>query len=205
MKDTIPEWFDKSLLDIYNKKRDRSLMRKRDRTLDAILRTFLKMVPDELGIINTHKHTWEDIENMIENVCIEVIGSKYAADVVMGIKSGGAFIANYVAHYLGIEGVDYIRVSHYSDKSRSVVRSLTELNKEARVSEKNTVDVSGKKVLLVDDQTATGSSLVAGTNSMLSQGAKEVKTLCLFSKRSGLVDYYAKKGLGVYFPWGKDA
>lgn len=54
MDNTIPDWFDKSLLGIYNKKRDRSLMRKRDRTLDAVLRSLLKLVPDELDIINTH-------------------------------------------------------------------------------------------------------------------------------------------------------
>lgn len=142
---------------------------------------------------------------MLDDVCMEVMEDGYKADIVIGIKSGGAFIANYIALYIPVEEVDYIRVSHYSDKSRSVVKSLSQLNKKAKVSEKNKVSVADKRVLLVDDQTATGASLIAGTTFMEEQGAREVRTLCLFSKHSYLVDYYAKHGLGVYFPWGKDA
>ena len=70
---------------------------------------------------------------------------------------------------------------------------MTQVNKNAVVSEKNTMPVEGKAILLVDDQTATGSSLIAGKDYLLSQGANEVRTMCLFSKKKPLADYYAKE------------
>ena len=205
LDDTIPGWFDSSLLEIYQKKRDRSKIRKRDRSLDAILRGLLKCVPCEISRVNTHNHSWMDIEAMIRQVCIGIQEDSYAPSLVMGIKSGGAFIAKYAAICLEVNDVDYMRVSHYSDKTRSVARSLTQVNKNAVVSEKNTMPVEGKAILLVDDQTATGSSLIAGKDYLLSQGANEVRTMCLFSKKKAHADYCARRGLAVYFPWGKDA
>lgn len=205
MDSTIPGWFDSSLIEIYNKKRDRSRMRKRDRTLDGILRQLLKCVPSEISHVNTKKHSWNDIESMIQKVCTVIKEDSYAPSLVIGIKSGGAFIANYVAMCLEVNDIDYIRISHYSEKSRSVARSLTQVNKNAVISEKNTLPVAGRSILLVDDQAATGSSLIVAKDYLLSQGANEVRTMCLFSKKKELVDYRAKRGLAVYFPWGKDA
>ncbi|MDI6736888.1 MAG: phosphoribosyltransferase [Nanoarchaeota archaeon] len=205
LDNTMPPWFDISLLDIYNKKRDRSRIRKRDRTLDGILRGIMKCVPREISHVNTHYHSWLDIEQMIKEVCVGIQEDSYKPSLVVGIKSGGAFFARYFAMCLEVNDVDYMRVSHYSDKTRSVARSITRVNKNAVVSEKNTLPVEGRAILLVDDQAATGSSLIAGKDYLLKQGASEVRTVCLFSKKGHLADYYAKRGLAVYFPWGKDA
>lgn len=205
LDNTIPGWFDSSLLDIYHKKRDRTKMRKRDRSLDAVLRGLLKCVPCEISHVSTHNHSWMDIEAMIRQICVGIQEDSYSPSLVIGIKSGGAFIARYAAICLDVNDVDYMRVSHYSDKTRSVARSLTQVNKNAVVSEKNTMPVEGKSILLVDDQAATGTSLIIGKADLLNQGASEVRTVCLFAKKKPLADYYAKRGLAVYFPWGKDA
>ncbi|MBT5023111.1 hypothetical protein HOK51_04355 [Candidatus Woesearchaeota archaeon] len=199
----MPEWFDTTLLDLFHKKKTRSDMKKRERTLDAALRGMLKAVPDEF--MNTHKHSWIDVEGMIRESAFEIDACGYKPDVVIGIKSGGALIAKYVGDCLGVECVDYMKVSHYSDKSRSVAKSLTEASKDAKVTEEVNECVFGKKILLVDDQSATGASIVAAENYLISLSALEVKSFCLFSRGSELVDYYSRECLAVYFPWGKDA
>lgn len=198
-----PDWFDPALVGLLEKKRDRSGMRSLERVLDWTMRQPLKVVvPRE--IINTHKHTWEDIEHMIREGC-EMMRLGYQPDVVVGVKSGGAFIANYVAQQLGIEEVGYMKASHYSNKSRSVALTLTQMGQEAVIKEPCTIDVSGRNVLLVDDQVATGASLRAAVAHIKEKGAADVKTYCLFAKDPALVDYFTSRGLGVYFPWGKDA
>ncbi|MDD4878103.1 MAG: phosphoribosyltransferase family protein [Candidatus Nanoarchaeia archaeon] len=205
LDNNIPGWFDMNLLPLYEKKRDRTSISKRDRSLDAILRGLLKCVPCEISRVNTRYHSWIDIEQMIKQACVGIQEDSYAPSLIMGIKSGGAFIARYAAICLEVNDVDYMGVSHYSGKTRSVARSLTQVNKNAVVTEKNTMPVEGKAILLVDDQAATGSSLIAGKDYLLKSGASEVRTMCLFSKKKPLADYYAKRGLAVYFPWGKDA
>jgi len=198
-----PAWFDPTLEKLLAKKRDRSGMPKYDRTLDWVVRQLLKtVVPRE--IFNTHKHTWADVESLIRKGT-EQIELGYSPEIVIGIKSGGALIANYVAQCLDVKTVGYMKVSHYSDSSQSIARTITKMGQQAIVKEPCTTDVSGKRVLLVDDQTATGLSLETGKRHLLEQGAAQVRTYCLFAKDPTLVDYFTSPGLGVYFPWGKDA
>ena len=45
LDDTMPDWFDMSLLEIYQKKRDRSKIRKRDRVLTQFFTGFLSACP----------------------------------------------------------------------------------------------------------------------------------------------------------------
>lgn len=198
-----PAWFDQTLVELLEKKRDRLGMNPFERLLDWTIRQPLKVVvPRE--VFNTHKHTWADIEHLIREGS-EAMQLGYQPDVVVGVKSGGAFIANYVAHCLGVSEVGYMKASHYSHKSRSVALTLTQMGQEAVIKEPCTINVKGKNVLLVDDQVATGASLRAAVTHIKERGAAEVRTYCLFAKDPALVDYFSSKGLGVYFPWGKDA
>lgn len=198
-----PTWFDPALEELLAKKRDRSGMSTFERLLDWAVRQPLKVVvPRE--IFNTYKHQWADIEHMVREGS-ETIQLGYNPDVVVGVKSGGAFIANYVAQCLGVRDVGYMKASHYSHKSKSIALTLTQMNQEAVIKEPCTIDVAGKRVLLVDDQVATGASLRVAKEHIKEQGAAQVKTYCLFAKDPTLVDYFTSHGLGVYFPWGKDA
>ncbi len=198
-----PPWFDPALEGLLQKKRDRSGMPKYDRTLDWVVRQLLKtVVPRE--IFNTHKHTWADVESLIRRGT-EQIELGYNPEVVIGIKSGGALIANYIAQCLAVNTVGYMKVSHYSDSSQSIARTITKMGQQAIVKEPCTTNIAGKRVLLVDDQTATGLSLETGKQHLLERGAADVRTYCLFAKDPTLVDYFTNHGLGVYFPWGKDA
>lgn len=98
-----------------------------------------------------------------------------------------------------------MHVAHYSDNSRSIVKStLTSALKKAVIKEEPKARIIGKKVLLVDDQAGTGSTLETGKDYLLQKNAMEVKTFCLFT-RGPKVDYCKKKGLMLYTPWGKDA
>lgn len=205
LDDTIPAWFDMSLIGIYNKKRDRTKIRKGDRCLDALLRAGINCLPSWITHVSHHNYSWLDTEEMIREISVGVKEDAYRPDAVVGIKSGGAFIAKYVAMCMEINAVGYMRVSHYSDKTRSVAKSWTQANKKAVVSEPVSVPVEGKTILLVDDQTATGRSFVAGAEYLLAQGAQEVRRFCLLSNKREHADYYRRRGLAMYFPWGKDA
>jgi hypoxanthine phosphoribosyltransferase len=202
MKVEVPEWFDSELVSLLEAKIDRSKIKIEERRLDWIMRQIMKALPSSITGVVTKKHSWEDIEQMIEKNCATI---DYEPDLVIGIKSGGAFIANYVAKCLDVSEVDYMHVAHYSDNSRSIVKStLTSALKKAVIKEEPKARIIGKKVLLVDDQTGTGSTLETGKDYLIQKNALEVKTFCLYTK-GPKVDYCKKKGLMLYTPWGKDA
>lgn len=202
----VPDWFNPELVPLLKKKIERSNIKDSERALDWMIRQVLKSLPSKLtGVKAKKKFTWNDIEGIIEDGCNAM---EYEPDIVIGIKSGGAFIADYVAKCLNIPTIDYMHISHYSDNSRSVVKStLTSLNKKAIIKEGPKVEVKSKKVLLVDDQTATGSTLDVGVAYMKEEKVKEVKTFCLYSKDGDIpnLDFYKEKGVMLYTPWGKDA
>ena len=166
--ETPPAWFDPALVKLLEKKRDRSGIHPFKRLLDWAVRQPLKViVPRE--VFNTHKHTWSDIERLVQ------------------------------------EGIEMIKASHYSDKSGSIATTVFQMGEAAVIKESCTVEVLEKRVLLVDDQVATGASLQAAKQHLQDRGAGTVKTYCLFAKDPELVDYFNNPGLGIYFPWGKDA
>ncbi|MBM3199996.1 phosphoribosyltransferase [Candidatus Woesearchaeota archaeon] len=202
MKTEIPEWFDTSLVPSLEAKIDRSKIKIEERRLDWVMRQFMKLLPSSITGVVTKKHSWEDIERIIEDTCSDM---KYAPDLIIGIKSGGAFIANYVAKCLEVTEVDYMHIAHYSENSRSVVKSaLTSAMRKAIVKQEPQTIIQDKKVLLVDDQSGTGSTLEVGIEYVKSKGASDVKTFCLYS-RGPKVDFCKRYGLMVYTPWGKDA
>lgn len=202
----MPDWFDPKLQELFDKKRDRSKIHPFNRSLDGLLRAALKMVPSEITGISTHKHTWDDVESLIEEACISVELSGYKADAVVGIKSGGAFIANYVASCLNIPLVGYMKTVHYSEKSRSVVLSVVHTAEEAKVKEEpKKALVHKRNILLVDDQIGGGSSIKVAKLCIEKLGSKNVKKLCLYSPDLNKADYCPRRGMAVYFPWGKDA
>ncbi|MDP2907186.1 MAG: phosphoribosyltransferase family protein [Nanoarchaeota archaeon] len=202
MKVEVPEWFDSELVSLLEAKIDRSKIKIEERRLDWVMRQIMKALPSSITGVVTKKFTWGDIEHMIEKNCATI---DYEPDLVIGIKSGGAFISNYVAKCLEVSEVDYMHVAHYSDNSRSIVKStLTSALKKAVIKEEPKARIIGKKVLLVDDQTGTGSTLETGKDYLIQKNAMEVKTFCLYTK-GPKVDYCKRKGLMLYTPWGKDA
>jgi len=204
----IPEWFDEELISTLRKKYDRSGMKKRDRTLDWFIRQNLKVLPSIMTGIETKKFSWRDIEGIIAENAGRMVASGYRHDVNMGIESGGAFIAPYVAKCCGmdLETVDYMKVCHYSANSRSIVKSsLTCIDKPAEIVKKPSIKFKGKHVLVIDDNTYTGVTLLAAVNYLMENGAASVKTFCLYTRRDVHVDFCTRYGMMLFPPWGKDA
>lgn len=198
----LPDWFDPQLVDLLEKK----LRRKKSfvSVLDRITFLLLEFVVRPVGWSYVRPVAWADLEMMMQHDCDAITANGYAPDVIVGIESGGAFIANFVAKCLGVQDVSYVRVESYSPIFDSTVLAfMTRFLRRARLTLRGDLDVKGKRVLLVDDQVYTGKSLQAARECLEQAGAATVKTYCVYVTGS-TTDFAGRSGRMNYVPWGDD-
>jgi hypoxanthine phosphoribosyltransferase len=161
------------------------------------------------------------LESRINEIVSEQVKDRF--DIVIGIKSAGAYIAKYVAQQVNCDSVLYVKTHNYSSVSylkrlRNSWKSFKFMALEGKylVSGVNlqhvTVDASadidqavrGKKVLVVDDGCVTGCSLVQTHHFLMERGAASVKTLVLISYYDTIPTYcgYDANSYPLVWPWG---
>ena len=129
---------------------------------------------------------WKTLTNEVEALA-EKISSK--PDIVIGITRGGLVPARLLSTFLEVKKMHCVSVVK-SDEKRSVVTEITE-------------NISGKKVLLVEDMLETGRSLEVAKKYLEEKGAN-VKTACLYIVpiTENKPDHYLREVDSVLeFPW----
>ncbi len=115
--------------------------------------------------------SWEEFERMSERIAEKVKGK---VDVVVGILRGGYFPAHMIAERLGLD-IYVIRYKSYV-KTKKVSKPVLVLPLIG--------DVSGKRVLLVDDVCDTGETLKAAKELLKQYNPSNVIVATLFVKPS---------------------
>jgi hypoxanthine phosphoribosyltransferase len=204
--ENVPSWFDLGLYDTFRDKLHK------DGHLDTFARLGYAGVK-LLGLFTSHFQanllTWDKLETIIETAHIP-----FRPDIVIGVKSGGAFIARKVQlecmkRYSKRVDLDYVRVTfkknipsgniYYEECFRNgggyVV--LTE-----PLSDETVRKIEGKKVLLVDDQTASGATMKLVKSYIRSLGAADVKGFVIYDILNTVDFSHAKFVSGICWPWG---
>lgn len=159
--------------------------------------------------------SWRNIENIINTVKIDE-----DFDIVIGIFSGGGFIAEYVKKKYSIPDIGYVRIKNYSDNDITTqikhaaygmyIRDK-KFNKGDKIKyvklifEKN-LNVKGKKVLIVDDTISTGLTSKFAKKLMYKRGAIDVKMFALYASAPGHADYVylCPSDVPIFWPWGAE-
>lgn len=139
--------------------------------------------------------TWAHLDAAAQELARN-IRKKLKPDAVVGVAHGGVFVGGAVAKALACEFFP-VRISRRSrDKTRGVPRMYGEMPAE----------LSGKRVLVVDDVAASGETLELARELALKVGAKNVATACLVSREGGFQpDWVALVTSDlVVFPWDYD-
>ena len=135
---------------------------------------------------------FDDINNYAYQTAMKMKNSGWKPDAIVGIARGGWVHARIACDLLGVKDLFSVKVDHWGVTATK--------DGKAKLTCPLTGDVTGKKVLVVDDITDTGESLTMAVEHVKECGAAEVKsaTLMHIAGSKFVPDYY---GVEIAWAW----
>jgi hypoxanthine phosphoribosyltransferase len=140
--------------------------------------------------------TWNRMYNILLRLARKILTTRLMPDVIVGVSRGGWIPARVLCDLLSAPKLASIGVEFYTN--------VGETKRRPKLTQPLSVAVSGQKVLLVDDVADTGHSLSLAKEQVLKKGAKEVRTVTMYTKPWSIIepDYQGEKtSCWIVFPW----
>ena len=199
-RNNLPPWFDKNLQHHFKLKVDKE--KKVYSKFNNVVYLFLYCC---YALIHNKKFhlflNWNDIENSI-NHCLNNVNK---CDIVIGIKSGGAYITKYIAEQKQLP-YDYIKTDRNVGFTKLIGRGIFKSGKIQKtdyiIKEIPSLDVTNRRVLLVDDAVLSGGTMKTVENFLYEKGAKKVIKFVLHGHNNKDICMCANKSVIFAGPWG---
>ena len=142
--------------------------------------------------------SWKQFSVLARELALTILSSGFQADIIVAIGRGGYMPARLLSDYLDIFNLTSFKIEHYR---------RTEKSADTVVRYPLSVDLSGLKVLLVDDVSDGGDTLTVAVSHLHENGPPaEIRTAVLHHKQqSGFVpNYYAAEIIEwrwLIYPW----
>ena len=140
--------------------------------------------------------TWDDIQRLAEKTADMIRRDGFDPDLMIAVSRGGFDPARIISDQLSIRKLASLQIFYYSgvNDKRDKPEVLFPLNAQ----------IEGLKVLVVDDVSDSGHSLIAVKEYIKNNGAAEVKIATLHYKPWSQYkpDYYAEEvDKWILYPW----
>ena len=142
--------------------------------------------------------TWEHFYALSRKLSLAVYNASFQPEVIIAISRGGCIPARIICDYLDVFDLDVIKIEHYHGVHKE---------KTALLRYPLSADITGKRVLLIDDVSDTGDSFDVAIQHLLENGEPtELKTAVLHHKTvsSYTPDFYAEvvyEWHWIIYPW----
>ncbi len=133
---------------------------------------------------------------MLLDLAQQIRKDQYKPDIIVGVSRGGWPPARVMSDLLQNPNLANMKVEFYKD--------IGVRNKKPRITQPVTMEVVGKRVLVVDDVSDTGHSLRVVANHLRSKPVKEIRVCTIYMKPQSIFrpDYYARTTRKwIIFPW----
>ena len=140
--------------------------------------------------------SWDDVQRLSEKESDLIMDSGYKPDLMIAISRGGFDPARIVSDQLNIRRVASLQIIYY--------RGLNTRKEEPEVLFPLNAQIEGLKVLVVDDVSDSGNSLIVVKKYVEEKGASEVKLATLHHKpwSKFMPDFYAEEvDKWIIYPW----
>lgn len=138
--------------------------------------------------------SWDDIERWCTTLR-EKIKGEYHPDTIIGLSRGGLVPARILSDSLLIKDLYAVKTEHWGITATMDGKTV--------LKDTGKLDISGKKVIVVDDITDTGESMKVATAFLAGMNPKEIRTATMLHiTHSNVVpDYYAEKVDSKEWTW----
>ena len=142
--------------------------------------------------------TWEHFYELARKLSLAMYKASFQPEIIVAISRGGCIPARVICDYLDVFDLDVIKIEHYHGVHKE---------KSAILRYPLSADITGKRVLLIDDVSDTGDSFEVAIRHLLENGKpEELKTAALHHKSvsSYMPDYYAEivhEWRWIIYPW----
>ncbi|MEM0096247.1 MAG: phosphoribosyltransferase [Candidatus Bathyarchaeia archaeon] len=140
--------------------------------------------------------TWNQIYRMLLQIADKIRKDNFKPDVIVGVARGGWPPARVLSDLLDNPNLANVRAEFYV--------GVAETKGEPTLTQPVSVNVAGKRVLVVDEVADTGKSLQLIREHLMTEGASEVRIATVYLKPWSIVkpDYYAREtSRWIVFPW----
>ena len=142
--------------------------------------------------------SWDEAYRLGKIVARKIKESGYEPDLVIGVARGGLVPARIVCDVLLKKDLTCVKVEHWG-----IASTLG----NAKIKYPLSVDVTGKKILVVDDVADTGDTYAVLVESLKEKNPLEIKTAVLQYKTSStfVPDYWGEMQEDwkwIIYPWG---
>ncbi len=144
--------------------------------------------------------TWEGFGKAARELATAVVDSGFQPDLIMSITRGGMLPAGTISYAMGIKNLHIINVEFYTGVDARLPMPVLLPPVPAAV------DLSQKKVLVVDDVADTGETLRM-VRDFCATHVAETRTAVLYEKSQSVVkcDYVWKRtDEWISFPWSSE-
>jgi len=140
--------------------------------------------------------TWNDVQKASENVSDKIKKDEFKPDIIIAVSRGGFDPARIICDQLNVRKLASLQIIYYSGINKKLEKPtiLFPLNAE----------IEGLKVLVVDDVSDSGHSLMVVKEYVEEKGAAEVKIATLHHKPWSHFepDYYSEiVDKWILYPW----
>ncbi len=140
---------------------------------------------------------WHEISQIAKNTCDVIKKSDFHPDIIIALSRGGLVPARLFCDFLHIKNCLSIKIDHWGLTATK--------DGEAKLTQGLNTDLSGKKVLVVDDITDTGQSMELAKKHLDELNPKEIKTATLFHLIGSkyIPDFFGteREWTWIIFPW----
>jgi hypoxanthine phosphoribosyltransferase len=141
--------------------------------------------------------TWERFDKLSKTVAKRIIESDYIPDMIIGLSRGGWVFSRILCDFIGVKDLLSLKVEHWGITASP--------DGEAKLKYPLTTDLTDKQILVVDDITDTGESMLKAIEHITSLKPSTIKTATLLHIEGSkfIPDYFAEEIIWrwVIFPW----
>jgi len=140
---------------------------------------------------------WELFYRLSKTVAKKIRDSNYTPDLIIGLARGGWVLARVLCDLLGVKDLLSLKVEHWGITGTP--------DGKAKLKYPFQIDLTGKRILVVDDITDTGESMMLAVEHVRTMNPSDVRTATLrhINGSKFTPDYFGDEitWRWVIFPW----